>query len=88
MNSRLDSPASLRDQAETARRHAKRLWPHPAADELLAYAKELYERADRLERVAVQGRRQPQHCSAERAGGAEVTFARIADVTTSAGASR
>lgn len=47
MDTRLDSPAGLRERAENARRHARALWPHAAADQLLAYAKELDERAER-----------------------------------------
>lgn len=44
------TPAELREQAENARWHARRLWPHEAANQLLTYAKELDEQADQLER--------------------------------------
>ena len=51
MQNRADTPAGLRNRAEQARRHAKALWPHAAADQLLAYAKELDERAAVLEQA-------------------------------------
>ena len=51
MKNAADIPASLRGRAEQARRHAKALWPHAAAEQLLAYAKELEEQAAALEQA-------------------------------------
>jgi len=48
MQNSTDTPTALRNQAEQARRHAKALWPHAAAEQLLAYAKELDEKATAL----------------------------------------
>ena len=44
-----DTPQSLRRKAEQALRLASAAWSDPVRDDLAAYAKELFERADRME---------------------------------------
>lgn len=48
VQNRAETAASLGERAEQARRHARELWPHPAAEQLLAYAKELEAKAAAL----------------------------------------
>lgn len=49
MENGAENSATLRNRAEQARRHAMGLWPHAAAEQLLAYARELEAEAAALE---------------------------------------
>ncbi|HET8996043.1 MAG TPA: hypothetical protein VFN42_05190 [Acetobacteraceae bacterium] len=49
------TPASLREAAAHARRHAKAVWPHAAGQQLMAYAEELEQQAAALEQAGCGG---------------------------------
>jgi hypothetical protein len=51
MQNSSDTPAGLQKVAEQARRHAQALWPHPASEQLLAYANELEAKATAMEQA-------------------------------------
>lgn len=62
MENPVNTSAGLRERADWARRHARSLWPHAAAEQLLAYAKVLDERATALDQAREGAPAQVERC--------------------------